>query len=69
VHDGQERGVARVVDSYANTRVRRGRLLKDPVSQDAPTGESAAPEPSPLDAGLNASRIRLEPPEAPEAEG
>lgn len=69
VHDGRECAVARVVDSYANTRVRRGRLLKDPVTQDASLPEPADSEPSPLDAGLAASRIRLEPPEeAPEVD-
>jgi len=66
-HDGHECGVARVVDSYANTRVHRGRLLKDPVTQDSPPPEPANPEPSPLDAGLAASRIRLEPGDAPGA--
>jgi len=66
-HDGHECGVARVVDSYANTRVRRGRLLKDPVIQDSPPPEPAKAEPSPLDAGLAASRIRLQPGDAPEA--
>jgi len=69
VHDGHECGVARVVDSYANTRVLRGRLLKDPVTQDPPSPVPAHPEPSPLDAGLAASRIRLEPPENPEVQG
>lgn len=68
VHDGRECAVARVVDSYANTRVRRGYLLKDPVTQDASPPEPADPEPSPLDAGLAASRIRLEPPETPEGQ-
>lgn len=68
VHDGRECAVARVVDSYANTRVRRGYLLKDPVTQDAPPLEPANPQPSPLDAGLAASCIRLEPPEAPEVQ-
>ncbi len=68
VHDGRECAVARVVDSYANTRVRRGHLRKDPVTQDAPSPESANSESSPLDAGLAASRIRLEPPEAPEVD-
>ncbi len=68
VHDGRECAVARVVDSYANTRVRRGYLLKDPVTQDTLPPEAADHEPSPLDAGLAASRIRLEPPETPEAQ-
>jgi hypothetical protein len=57
-----------VVDSYANTRVRRGRLLKDPITQDAPVPQPADPEPSPLDAGLAASRICLEPGETPEVD-
>ena len=69
VVDGRECAVARVVDSYANTRVRRGALLKDPVTQDASSAQPTNPEPSPLDAGLAASRIRLEPPEAPEVDG
>jgi hypothetical protein len=66
VHDGRVCAVARVVDSYANTRVRRGVLLKDPVTEDVPQPAPSSLEPSPLDAGLAASRIRLEPDEDPE---
>jgi hypothetical protein len=66
VHDGRECAVARMVDSYANTRVRRGVLLKDPVSENLQGPTLRNRPPSPLDAGLSASRIRLEPDEAPE---
>jgi len=66
VHDGRECAVARVVDSYANTRVRRGVLLKDPVTEDIQDPTPRNHEPSPLDAGLAASRIHLEPGDAPE---
>lgn len=65
VHEGRECAVARVVDSYANTRVRRGRLLKDPVTDGVQDPAPSSNEPSPLDAGLSASRIRLEPDEQP----
>ncbi len=66
MHDGRECAVARMVDSYANTRVRRGVLLKDPVTQDLQDSAPPNHPPSPLDAGLAASRIRLEPDEGPE---
>jgi transposase InsO family protein len=66
VHDGRECAQARMVDSYANTRVRRGVLLKDPVTEDIQDPSPRNHQPSPLDAGLAASRIRLEPDEAPE---
>jgi hypothetical protein len=66
VHEGRECAQARVVDSYANTRVRRGVLLKDPVTEDIQDPAPRSPDPSPLDAGLAASRIRLEPHEGPE---
>ncbi len=62
VHQGREYE-ARVVDSYANTQVRRGRLLKSPESQDPPSAAAPVPtpaDPSPFDAGLSASRIRLQ---------
>ncbi len=63
VHDGKDYAEARPVDSYANTRVRRGRLLTSPLTeqseQPAPTDPPATP-PSPLQAGLAASRIRVE---------
>jgi transposase InsO family protein len=65
VQDGRDCAIARLVDSYANTRVRRGDLLKDPVSTDVQDPAAAGPESSPLDAGLSASRIRLEPDEDP----
>jgi len=60
VQDGRECAIARLVDSYANTRVRRGDLQKDPVSTDVQDSVAASAESSPLDAGLSASRIRLE---------
>jgi hypothetical protein len=65
VQDGRDCAIARLVDSYANTRVRRGDLLKDPVSTDVQEPAAAGPATSPLDAGLAASRIRLEPDEQP----
>lgn len=61
-HQGRECGVARVVDSYANTKVRRSNLLKDPVVdgiKDLPLPHSETPV-SPVDAGLSASRIHLD---------
>jgi transposase InsO family protein len=64
---GHECGLARMVDSYANTKVRRSYLLKDPVVEQAqePRDEAQADAPpSPLDAGLSASRIRLDEPES-----
>ena len=60
--EGRECGTARVVDSYANTKVRRSNLLKDPVVdriQEPPLAQPDVPS-SPVDAGLSASRIRLE---------
>jgi hypothetical protein len=53
-----------MVDSYANTKVRRSNLLKDPVVQQMQEPSCPQPDspPSPLDAGLSASRIRLEKP-------
>src|SRR4030042_203164 len=65
VQDGRECAIPRLVDSYANTRVRRGDLLKDPVSTDVQEPAAGNPETSPLDAGLPASRTRLEPDEDP----
>jgi len=65
VQDGRDCAIARLVDSYANTRVRRGDLLKDPVSTDVQEPAAGSPGTSPLDAGLSASRIRLEPDEDP----
>lgn len=62
-HDGHECGTARVVDSYANAKVRRSYLLKDLVveSVEAPAPpQQGAATCSPVDAGLSASRIRLE---------
>jgi hypothetical protein len=64
-HQGQECGIARIVDSYANAKVRRSGLFKEPeVEQlnDA-TSESSDSAASALDAGLSASQIRLEEPE------
>lgn len=63
-HEGRECGLARMVDSYANTKVRRSNLLKDPVVQQIQEPSCPQPDspPSPLDAGLSASRIRLEKP-------
>ncbi len=61
-HQGRECGQARVVDSYTNTKVRRNYPLKDLVVDpilDAPPPQSQTPT-SPVDAGLSASRIRLE---------
>lgn len=51
-----------MVDSYTNTKVRRNYPLKDLVVDpilDAPPPQSQTPT-SPVDAGLSASRIRLE---------
>ena len=62
-HDGHDGGIARVVNSYANAKVRRNYLLKDPVVDSVEAPEPQAPDagtPSPVDAGLSASRIRLE---------
>jgi hypothetical protein len=61
-HNSRECGVARIVDSYANAKVRRGHLLKDPVVDGThhAASETADSAPSPLDAGLSASHIRLE---------
>jgi putative transposase len=61
-HEGKDCGLARIVDSYANSRVRRSNLLNDPVIEEHPQpGESNSEAPSsPLDAGLSASRIHLE---------
>jgi putative transposase len=65
-HEGRECGLARRVDSYANTKVRRSNLLKDPVVEQIQEPSCAQPDrpPSPLDAGLSASRIRLDKPES-----
>ena len=64
-HEGRECGLARMVDSYANTKVRRSNLLKDPVIETTPQilDPDPAPPASPLDAGLSATRIRLEQPD------
>ena len=65
-HQGQESGTARIVDSYANAKVRRGNLLKDPVIQQSedPVSEVTDSAPSPLDAGLSASCIRPHKPQS-----
>jgi putative transposase len=62
VQDGHECGLARVVDSYANTKVRRGYPLKEAVVEDIaePLQSPALNRCSPVDAGLSASRIRLQ---------
>jgi len=71
-HDGGDSGPARLVDSYANTKVRRGALKQDAVIEE--TTDSVAPvegnpsSPSPLDAGLSASRIRFEIPEGSDSQ-
>lgn len=71
--DGAECGTARVVDSYANTRVRRTNLHKDLAAElDEQDGEQPG-EPrasSPLDASLAASALppAEPPPEEPEEE-
>ncbi|MAE16909.1 MAG: hypothetical protein CL911_05655 [Deltaproteobacteria bacterium] len=65
-HQGQDCGVARIVDSYANAKVRRNGLFKQPVVEelnDCPSESTDSP-PSPLDAGLSASQIRLQKPES-----
>jgi putative transposase len=62
-HDRHDCGMARVVDSYANAKVRRHNLLKDPVVDSVEIPQRAAPDagaPSSVDAGLWASRIRLD---------
>jgi transposase InsO family protein len=66
IHEARECGLARIVDSYANTRVRRSNLLKDPVVEGVPEPPPAHTDspPSPLDAGLSASRIQLDEPES-----
>jgi transposase InsO family protein len=61
-HQGRECGEARVVDSYANTKVRRSYSQKDLVVDSIiepmpPQSQTAS---SPVDAGLSASRIRLQ---------
>lgn len=61
VQDGRECGLARVVDSYANTKVHRGYPLKEAVVEGIAKPLLAQPlnRCSPVDAGLSASRIRL----------
>jgi len=60
-HQGRECGEARVVDSYANTKVRRSYSQKDLVVDSIiePTLPHSETPTSPVDAGLSASRIRL----------
>jgi hypothetical protein len=59
-HQGRDCGEARVVDSYANTKVRRSFPQKDIVSDFEPPLLQSESSTSPVDAGLSASRIRLE---------
>lgn len=61
-HQGQECGIARIVDSYANAKVRRNGLFKEPEVEEINDSDSEPSDskPSPLDAGLSASHIRLE---------
>ena len=65
-HQGQDCGVARIVDSYANAKVRRNGLSKEPEVEEITDSDSQPSDssPSPLDAGLSASHIRLEEPES-----
>lgn len=57
--DGTECGTARVVDSYANTRVRRTALHKDLAAEERTDTEDAAPErlPTVTDSSLAASGL------------
>ena len=61
-HQSRPCGEARAVDSYANAKVRRSYpqkdLVVDPIIEPPPP-QSQTPT-SPVDAGLSASRIRLE---------
>jgi len=65
VHDGHRLGEARLVDSYANARVRRGGLQQEVQLSDAPGPTSEAPVRRPVDASLAASRVRATEEEQP----
>ena len=59
-HQGQEAGEARLVDSYANARVRRGDLQREVEITEL---EPAADPPTarrPVDNSLSASRLTLD---------
>ena len=58
-HQAQSYGQARVVDSYANARVRRGASRKDIVVQgdSEPAPDQPAHPPSPTDNSLSASHV------------
>lgn len=56
VHNGENLGEARLVDSYANARVRRGGLQQEVQLSEAEPPSDAAPR-RPVDASLAASRV------------
>jgi len=69
-HDGKPCAEARMVDAYANTRVRRGSMYKDlivdsppdelPPATAVPLRPSTPPSPTPLSASLSASRLQID---------
>jgi putative transposase len=67
-HGAKPSGEARMVDAYANTRVRRGSMFKDLIvdSPDEPPPAMALPlrpsppSPTPLSASLSASRLQID---------
>jgi hypothetical protein len=69
-HDGKPCAEARMVDAYANTRVRRGSMYKDlivdsppdelPPATAVPLRPPTPPSPTPLSASLSASRLQID---------
>jgi hypothetical protein len=68
-HGGKPSGEARMVDAYANTRVRRGSMFKDlivdspdesPPATAVPLRPPTSPSPTPLSASLSASRLQID---------
>ncbi len=60
--DGQFIGEARLVDSYANTRVRRNDMNKQIEIADSEPAEEPSPPRRPIDNSLSASRFDVVPP-------
>ena len=59
-HEGQEIGEARLVDSYANARVRRGDLQKDVKITELPPQQDNSKARRPVDNSLSASKVDLQ---------